>query len=474
MQTEKRIATHVSNLALRLWSEAAVLAMIAMELTWITAWYKLTTRPQAGLGMTILILALALTGSYASGRAMSALHWRLGLRRVAFLAWLVLTTFFSLKLLLFPQAGRVLSGLITQPINAILSGQWGAREFWHVLVICLLGLRGVSLATTTVEQHNVLASLQLGMLMFLLYGLGMSAANPVGTAVIFFIFLAFGMLSLSAVGIAGISDLRGGRLPRLNWTWTTGILASAFLVAGIGVLSGWWLSGKQVATFLGQIVMGTFNVLLVLIALVISPLVFLLYWIITSVTHWMSGLIDPKGLNAFLQSLKVMNGTGQDQATIILNSTAARNIIMGSAVAAVIIITLIIIRRQPRKRRLVAEEDSLSIGANRRAYTPGKIGKDRSGWLNPRRLLAAAQVRRIYALLMDLCEKLGHARPAALTPLEFLPTLRQIFPEGVTQVSLITNAYVRVRYGELPETDTEVKELRQAWNWLKNHKGSLF
>jgi hypothetical protein len=472
MQTDKRIARPVSNLSLQLWSEAAVLAMIAMELTWITAWYVLTARPQSGLGTTILILALALCGSYGSGRAMNALHWRLGLRRILFLVWLIFYGFFSLKVLLYPHTSLSLSGLISQPVNAILSGQLGAKEFWHVLVICLLGLRGVSLATAAVEQHKVLASLQFGLLMFLFYGLSLSIFDPVGTAVLFFIFLAFGMTSLSAAGVASISDLRGGHLPRLNWGWTIGILACAILAAGMAVLGGWLLSGKEIFAFLGQIVVWILTIVVALIALVISPVVFFLIWMITQLSQRMSGLFDKKVLDAFLQSLNAIRGAGQDQIQKVIEIKAASNIIMGSIVAAVIIITLVIIRRQARKRHLVAEEDRFATGSNRQAYTPGKMRKDRSGWLNPKRLLAAAQVRRIYAQLMDLCEKLGHARPAALTPLEFLPTLRQVFPEGETQVTLITNAYLRVRYGELPETDAEVKDIRQAWDWLKAHARS--
>jgi hypothetical protein len=472
MQTDKRIARHVSNLAVQLWSEAAVLAMIAMELTWITAWYVLTARPQSGLGTTILILALALCGSYGSGRAMSALHWRLGLRRFVFLVWLIFYVFFSLKVLFFPHTVLSLSGLISQPVNTILSGQWGAKEFWHVLIICLLGLRGVSLATAAVEQHKVLASLQFGLLMFLFYGMSSSISDPVGTAVLFFIFLAFGMTSLSAAGVASISDLPGGHLPRLNWGWTIGILACAFLAAGMAVLGGWLLSSKEISDFLGQIVLWILTVVVALIGLAISPVAFLLFWIITQLAQMMSGLFDKKVLDAFLQSLKVIRGAGQDQIQKAIEVKAASNIIMVSVVAAVIIITLVIIRRQARKRHLVAEENSFATGANRQAYSAGKIGKNRSGWLNPKRLLAAAQVRRIYAQLMDLCEKLGHARPAALTPLEFLPTLRQVFSEGEAQVSLITNAYLRVRYGELPETDAEVKDIRQAWNWLKAHARS--
>jgi hypothetical protein len=470
MQTKTSITHPVSSLSVRLWSEAAVLGMIAMELTWITAWYILTTQPQSSLGTTILILGLVLTGSYGLGRAVSALHWRLAIRRLVFLFWLAFCVFFSLKVLLLPQIGLAFSALFTHPLSAIFANPWGGRQFWHVLVICLLGLRGASLSTTVVEQHRVLASLQLGMLMFLLYGLGKSITDPIGTALVFFIFLSFGMISLSAASIAGISDLRGGRLPRLSWTWTAGILFSSLLVAGIAVLSGWLFSIKMVSAFLGQIVLGIITVLFTLIALVLFPVLFLLYGIITYLAQIMSWIIDRKVLDAFAQSLSTLNHMGQGQVERLTNTNDLRNIILGIVIAAVILITLVILRRQPRKRRLVAEENNLRSITKRDDYNLGKTGDDWPGWFHPRRLLAAANVRRIYAQLMDLCEKLGHPRPAALTPLEFLPTLKQIFPEGEVQVSLITNAYLKVRYGELPETTAEVEDIRRAWNWLAKQR----
>ena len=36
------------------------------------------------------------------------------------------------------------------------------------------------------------------------------------------------------------------------------------------------------------------------------------------------------------------------------------------------------------------------------------------------------------------------------------------------QVSLITQAYLRVRYGELPETRQEVLDVEEAWKQVQN------
>ncbi len=139
MQTKTSLTHPVSSLSLRLWSEAAVLGMITMELTWITAWYILTTQPQSSLGTTILILGLALAGSYGLGRAVSALHWRLAIRRFIFLAWLVFYVFFSLKVLLFPQIGLVLAAPFTHPLSAIFANPWGGDSSGTCWLFACLG-----------------------------------------------------------------------------------------------------------------------------------------------------------------------------------------------------------------------------------------------------------------------------------------------------------------------------------------------
>jgi hypothetical protein len=79
------------------------------------------------------------------------------------------------------------------------------------------------------------------------------------------------------------------------------------------------------------------------------------------------------------------------------------------------------------------------------------------------RLLAAARIRRIYAELMELSEDLGKPRNPARTPLEFLPALNELFPTFEAELAKITQAYLQVRYGELPETRQEVEDVEKAW-----------
>ena len=73
----------------------------------------------------------------------------------------------------------------------------------------------------------------------------------------------------------------------------------------------------------------------------------------------------------------------------------------------------------------------------------------------------------MYGDLLTLCEELGLERPVAATPLEFQPKIEELFPEQTRDVRTITEAYVRVRYGELPEREEQVAAIERAWERIR-------
>jgi hypothetical protein len=89
------------------------------------------------------------------------------------------------------------------------------------------------------------------------------------------------------------------------------------------------------------------------------------------------------------------------------------------------------------------------------------------------KLRAAARIRRIYAQLMALSAELGSPRREWQTPLEYMVTLHGLFPEHSDELAAVTGAYVRVRYGELPESRSEVTRVERAWKALKAKGGEL-
>ena len=45
--------------------------------------------------------------------------------------------------------------------------------------------------------------------------------------------------------------------------------------------------------------------------------------------------------------------------------------------------------------------------------------------------------------------------------------LGQVWPDNAAETRFITNAFIRVRYGELPETAEELEAIRAAWRRLE-------
>ena len=48
-----------------------------------------------------------------------------------------------------------------------------------------------------------------------------------------------------------------------------------------------------------------------------------------------------------------------------------------------------------------------------------------------------------------------------------MENLERIFPASQAELATITHAYLRVRYGELPETRGQVDEVESAWELVR-------
>lgn len=80
---------------------------------------------------------------------------------------------------------------------------------------------------------------------------------------------------------------------------------------------------------------------------------------------------------------------------------------------------------------------------------------------------AAASIRRIYTSMCNMAGAAGYPRLEAETPYEYLRALKKAWPSSPADTQLITEAYVRVRYGEFPETQEEFDAIREAWKRLE-------
>jgi hypothetical protein len=62
----------------------------------------------------------------------------------------------------------------------------------------------------------------------------------------------------------------------------------------------------------------------------------------------------------------------------------------------------------------------------------------------------------------------GFARAESETPYEYLPILFEAWPDHKFEIRVITDAYTRVHYGEIPETAEELDQLRSAWSKIRD------
>ena len=92
---------------------------------------------------------------------------------------------------------------------------------------------------------------------------------------------------------------------------------------------------------------------------------------------------------------------------------------------------------------------------------------------NLRRWLASMTIRRICARMSHEAAKRGFARSLHQTPIDYLSQLRQAFPQTAGETRLITDAYIAAHYGQVPDTDAALQEIRQAWERVRTENGKF-
>ena len=124
-------------------------------------------------------------------------------------------------------------------------------------------------------------------------------------------------------------------------------------------------------------------------------------------------------------------------------------------------------------------EDSESIGQRERAgglrrFFGKRLRKlgDTLGLVRQfglgRELFAAFTIRWAYKRMEGMGKKRGFPRYRSQTPYEYRHDLYKAFPDMETQVKTITEAYVAIRYGEIPENKQALDNVRIALDDLKS------
>lgn len=466
-----RVSTTPKVVRVRLWSELAGLTLMIMELVWVASFYNTFSFDRVSWWKIFLVMGVLMMGSHYLSRAMAFFQLSLRSRRIIFGAWLVIGLLGSLKTLVLANQDVSLFFLITHPFS-VISPDEGASlgQFWHLLLASILIWRGVTLSHAPVSATQAQRSFQIGLLIFILYGLTISAfKTPVNSFAELYAFLAAGILSMSAARIAGVSELRGGRAGKFSRDWFAGISAFALVLVALSIVTAVVIQ-RPVSYITDQIT----RMLLALLSVILLILTYPFIWLISFIFPYLVKLFSDMPQVNVLEDIGDMLGQYQgEQSQLISGLVGAANYgrILGriGIIVGIGLAILAALRWRAQIRAAGAEEQAENLPA--RLRFPGIPPIQPRGILDrlihPARWLAAARIRRIYAELMDTCESLGRPRPEAVTPLEFLPTGETLFPEFPAELRTITNAYLKVRYGELPETQQEVNDCQEAWNKIR-------
>jgi len=470
----------------RLWRELAFYAALAMELSWVVLWSRLLLRagPQISYGRIFLVMGGILLTTYAVASASEKLNLRMILRRFLLGIVLLLGMVVGLELLVEEYGSLDLWELLSRPVRTFRDmTNLVPIEFIVMLLVLALGWRGMSLVGSYIEPQVVIGGFRLGIFALFLYGIlaPVDRSAPLGTLVIF---LFSSLLAMSAARIAILGHLRGGQTIPFDRRWLGGVLLAVSAMVGIA-----WLVATSIQGAGFEVLSRVFTVLLFILVIVLSPLLWLVFRLILALGEWLN-LTDIigsileffKGLQAFFDKLiaaisgwfeRINTSRVQDMIQILQDS---KPILLWGTIIVLLIMVLLSIQRHLRRREaepdeqeyesLLAQKDLFGLlkDAFRRSLDRMMEGLDKMSQLRlARRLLAAARIRRIYARLMDLSARLDQPRPASRTPLEFLPNLETLFPNLGGELQTITNAYLRVRYGDLPEIKQEIEEVEYAW-----------
>lgn len=415
-------------------------------------------------------------------RLMGLLRFDVGRQRRILNGGLLVTILLSWRILLYDAGSLLDLGWLRQ--FAASFGEGGnllwTRDLSVFIVTAFMWWRGIRLAVRHPEINNVGLRLRLGglilMPLVIWFGSSFLEESVVGFVLLFFL---AALTAVSLVRAENIEQERSGTSATLSFRWFLAVFGAALAVALAGGLIGTFISGDSIfavmaalspmwralefgATVAGHVLLKVANPALDLF----GQLVEFLSVVLASMMNLVSEGLAQSGLLQEPEEPMLIPTPTPDGGGAIVDGRAITGFIMLALVGLI----ALGLARAFRQATLAARESAPSRSIEERREEPG-LGRrvlERLGLL--RQWRAAASVRRIYRLMSRAAAAAGFPRLDAETPYEYLPALAKVWPDHAADTRLITEAYVRVRYGEAPETAEELEALRAAWRRLESAK----
>lgn len=471
MSTEVTVESSTDAQTLWRWqSMAAALLLMAVELIWVIPWLRLLG--QYSLGSSVwkmtLILAMVLFSAYLVSLGAETLYLLRNVRLGA------LGVLLALQLFLAPSSligGRspitTIEGILRLDAGFLLTA---AAVLW-------LWRRGATLGEETLRPMVAWGRFSQGLLAQLAYiFIDWRTQSELSEAVqrgqngffLFGLYLFVGLMAVTMTRVAYVSVSVSRSKNPFDWRWLFSIGGALGLVVMVAVLAGSLLTGqfRLLLQAVSVVLRGALVIVLFLFGLPSLLFSFLFMPLISWIQNLPRATPAPDNeqlMPGGIYPLYPMEGQSGPPPLSL------QALCLFGALALIVILVYLSTRKTLSQKSVILPEGPESLLESGEASRLARQAL--RDWfegmrqrLSPKReLMVAARVRQIYAQLLQLCAELNAPRPDSATPLEFLPVMTQIFPAREQDLETITQLYLQVRYGEYPETFTEVQKAEVAW-----------
>jgi hypothetical protein len=347
-----------------------------------------------------------------------------------------------------------------------------------IVWVLFLWRRGVQFGNAYLTLVRASFGLRLGILSILVIAvIGSAELRNDMLAVVPFFFL-FGLYGASLARADSLNLDASGRQSPFGRGWMLALLMVSTFVTFGGYLLAHWLSGTEIGYLqrtLGIIGEGVLTVFFLLL----SPILLALQVIYD--------IARAKMPDEFVTPLTSRRDASNSNGGTSVPWLADLFVVLGDVLVVALVISVILIllafiwfllvARGRRQEYEDEERETLGAGEviggfrrslrdswRRLADTLGLLRQFGGG----HGLLAALTIRRMYARMEKLASARGYPRTPSETPYEFYQQLHHAFPGQGQAVQCITEAYVAVRYGNIPEDRSELAKVRLAWHLLRD------
>lgn len=173
---------------------------------------------------------------------------------------------------------------------------------------------------------------------------------------------------------------------------------------------------------------------------------------------------SPDGSNALIEDRLIF----EDIEGLGFELSRNVQIILVLLAIAVILLVALLVSRLYKQTEISTRQSGRTLADDEEDFEEGSLLQRFLGRLGLlKNWQTVVSIRRIYRKMLRAAEGSGYPRLEAETPYEFLRTLSKAWPENRHETQLITTAYVKIRYGELPENDQELRDIKSAWRILE-------